>query len=108
MSGRGRAKIEGRHMAWPTTSRQSRGYGASWDKLRLVILKRDKYLCQPCRAKGVLTPATAVDHIKAKANGGTDDPGNLRAICDPCHKAKTAIDAGHKVKIEIGPDGWPV
>ena len=95
-------------MAWPTTSRQSRGYGAAWTKLRLVILARDKHLCRPCKAKGKLTPATAVDHIKAKANGGTDEHANLRSICTDCHKAKTAEDQGHRAKVDIGADGWPL
>jgi 5-methylcytosine-specific restriction protein A len=31
-----------------------------------------------------------VDHIKAIADGGTDDPTNLRLLCLPCHKQRTA------------------
>jgi 5-methylcytosine-specific restriction protein A len=30
-----------------------------------------------------------VDHIKPKANGGTDDETNLQSICEACHKEKT-------------------
>ena len=95
-------------MAWAKTSRHERGYGAAWDKLRKVILQRDSYLCQPCLAKGRPTPANAVDHKVPKANGGTDDPANLRAICTDCHKAKSIEDAGGRVKVAIGNDGWPV
>lgn len=94
-------------MAWSRTSRHARGYGSAWDKLRKKILERDKYLCQPCLAKGRVTAANAVDHETPKAKGGTDDPGNLRAICNDCHRAKTAMDAGHKPKVTIGLDGWP-
>jgi 5-methylcytosine-specific restriction endonuclease McrA len=32
-------------------------------------------------------PPTA-DHIVAKANGGTDDPSNLRVLCLRCNSAK--------------------
>ena len=32
-------------------SRQARGYGGSWDKLRLRILKMDNYLCQQMPAR---------------------------------------------------------
>ena len=71
-------------------TRQQRGYGASWDKARLRILRRDKGLCQPCLHCGRVTPAKQVDHIIAKSAGGTDDDKNLQAICLPCHKAKTA------------------
>lgn len=95
-------------------SRHERGYGSAWVKLRRNILDRDMHLCQPCLAKGRPTPAPMVDHIVAKADGGTDDPSNLRAICSACHAAKTTAEghaaAGHTVRERrtIGPDGWPV
>lgn len=78
-------------------SRHERGYGRLWDKLRLVILRRDKYLCQPCLQAGLVTAATQVDHIKPKADGGEDDPDNLQSICDPCHRAKSAAE-GHAAR----------
>ncbi|MDK1339207.1 HNH endonuclease, partial [Cronobacter sakazakii] len=37
-------------------------------------------------------PATTVDHIKPKAHGGTDEDSNLRSLCCPCHKRKTATE----------------
>ena len=94
-------------MPWPSTSRHARGYGAAWDKLRLQILERDKFLCQPCLKQGVVTTAKEVDHIKRKQDGGTDDPANLQSICRPCHKAKTTRENGGKVTPAIGDDGWP-
>ena len=76
-------------------SRQARGYGASWDRLRPLILARDGGLCQACRRAGILTPGcNIVDHILNKANGGTDAPENLETICAPCHKEKTQREAG--------------
>lgn len=95
-------------MPWPTTSRHARGYGSEWSKLRLRILKRDSYLCQPCLRKGKVTPAREVDHIKPKAKGGTDEADNLQAICGPCHRQKGLIDEGKRVKVKTGADGWPV
>ncbi|WP_298190969.1 HNH endonuclease signature motif containing protein [Novosphingobium sp.] len=89
-------------------SRQERGYGAHWVKLRPLILARDKHLCQPCLAKGQLTPATEVDHIVPKAKGGTDDADNLRSICTPCHRDKTLLDNGARPKRAFGSDGWPI
>lgn len=96
-------------MAWSTVSRHERGYGTAWDKLRKVIIARDKGLCQPCLRKGRLHPATHVDHILSKAKGGTDDPANLEAINAHCHKAKTALDSGRQLrpKVRISVDGWP-
>jgi len=34
-----------------------------------------------------------VDHIKAKAFGGSDAWDNLESLCDDCHKIKTSADA---------------
>ncbi len=70
-------------------SAADRGYGAAWVKLRRMIMTRDAGLCQPCQAAGRVTIAAQVDHIVPKARGGTDDPGNLQAICRQCHQAKT-------------------
>ena len=75
-------------------TRHERGYGNKWDKLRKQILQRDEGLCQACYKHGVYTPATAVNHIIPKARGGTDRADNLQAICNTCHKAKTALEGG--------------
>ncbi len=34
-----------------------------WHDLRKVVLEHDNYLCQYCRAIGIVTPAKTVDHI---------------------------------------------
>ena len=105
-------------MAWSKESRQSRGYGAAWDRIRKVVLKRDFGLCQPCRKRGLVTIATAVDHIVSKAKAAAmrwsqtriDAEDNLQAICTACHEAKTEEEQGKtkRVKTAAGPDGWPV
>lgn len=74
-------------------NRHQRGYGTAWDKLRIRILTRDKYLCQPCYQLGRPEPASQVDHIIPKAHGGTDDHSNLQSICTACHKVKTARES---------------
>lgn len=100
-------------MAWSKLSRHKRGYGASWDKLRKIILA-DEPLCRTCTAEGRVTVATHVDHIKPKAKGGTDEPSNLQPLCAPCHDAKTdrenveARGGTYRPRLEIGPDGWPI
>ncbi|WP_354007048.1 HNH endonuclease [Burkholderia sp. 572] len=71
-------------------NRHVRGYGSAWNVIRVRILRRDNGLCQPCLRAGCLTVATAVDHIIAKARGGTDCDDNLQAICQSCHAMKTA------------------
>lgn len=94
-------------MPWSRTSRHQRGYGTHWDKTRKRILGRDKYLCQPCLRASMITPASQVDHIKPKAQGGTDDEDNLQSICKSCHDLKTIKESGGKPKQAIGADGWP-
>lgn len=89
-----------------TLTTTERGMGWQWQKLRLRILRRDDYLCQPCWKAGRPTEATEVDHIIPRHKDGDDDEDNLQAICTDCHKAKTRADAGHRPT--IGADGWPV
>lgn len=76
--------------------------------MREKVLRRDSYLCQPCKRKGIIHAASEVDHIKPKGKGGTDDPANLQAIAADCHKLKTLEDNGVKPRITIGLDGFPV
>lgn len=76
-------------------SRHERGYGSQWVKTRERIKARDLGLCQPCRKLGRVTPMTEVDHVTPKAQGGTEDDGNLQAICSDCHKTKTQAEAAH-------------
>lgn len=74
-------------------TRQERGYGAAWDRLRKQIMERDSGLCQSCRRAGLVVQAYAVDHKLSKAEGGTNDPANLEAICRPCHRTKSDAEA---------------
>jgi len=68
--------------------------GRPWRRKREAILIRDNYTCRVC---GLTTKDLEVDHIINVAQGGTDDDGNLQAICVPCHKAKTAREsAAHR------------
>ena len=62
-----------------------RGYGWQWQKLRLLILQRDGYVCVYCGGH-----ANSVDHIKPKIEGGGDDPTNLVASCVSCNSRRSA------------------
>lgn len=74
-------------------SRKARGYGSEWERIRKLVLSRDKGLCQPCLAEGKYRTARQVDHIVPKAKGGTDDDSNLQSICVDCHQRKTQQEA---------------
>lgn len=104
-------------MAWSKESRQSRGYGADWEKVRKVVIARAKGLCEKCTAEGRLAVGRDVDHktpkAKAKRMGWSDaridDPGNLWFLCRLCHERKTTEETGRtfRPKVAIGEDGWP-
>ena len=46
-------------------------------------------LCEQCKSEGRLTAAEEVHHILPLANGGTNDEGNLMALCKSCHSSIT-------------------
>ena len=122
-SGLSRLSILGALMSrsnWPTESRHKRGYGAEWDKVRKLVLKRDGHLCQcrHCKASDRTTIATEVDHIVSRATAQalgwskarTEHPNNLQAINSECHVRKTIEEQGKTVKPKryIGADGFPI
>lgn len=69
---------------------------------------RNNPLCVRCKAKGKITPAMHLDHVVPLAKLGADEEDNMQGLCIPCHKEKTAEDFGHKLKVKIGVDGYPV
>ncbi|MEB4208747.1 HNH endonuclease signature motif containing protein [Mycobacterium sp. 94-17] len=76
----------------PTASSQvARTY--QWQRTRRRILRRDDGECQ-IRGPRCLVDATEVDKITPISLGGCDtDEDNLRAVCVPCHRSKTAREA---------------
>lgn len=86
---------EGRPFALPAAHEGADGWGSGrggrpWRRIRAAILLRDNYTCQAC---GLVTQQLEVDHIVNRARGGSDDDGNLQALCIPCHKLKTASES---------------
>lgn len=72
-------------------SAASRGYGREWQRLRLMVLRREP-LCRTCAEQGIVTPATDVDHIIPKRDGGPDSFENLQPLCHSHHSQKTATE----------------
>lgn len=64
-------------------------------RIRFEIFKRDRFTCQYC---GRTPPDVLlhVDHIVPRADGGSDDPENLRTACRDCNLGKAArpLEAG--------------
>jgi hypothetical protein len=70
------------------------------DTIKEFILQRDGH-CIICGS----TTKLEVDHKVALENGGTNDIGNLAALCDVCHTKKTTMDNSlrhHREKLRSG------
>ncbi|MBA7602416.1 hypothetical protein ES703_09505 [subsurface metagenome] len=68
-----------------------RGYNYRWQKVRKMYL-RENPLCVECLKKGIITPATVVDHIEPHKGDYEKfwDENNMQSLCEKCHNRKTA------------------
>jgi len=83
-------------------SSTARGYDYAWQsRIRPAALIREP-LCRFCTEAGRTTVATEVDHIDGDSRN--NEPANLRALCKPCHSARTARDQGF-ARPRRGPTG---
>lgn len=78
-----------------TGTRQQRGYGADWQKVRDRKLAVDPF-CAECKRKGRDVVATQVHHIKPFR--GLNDPlrlawDNLESVCEACHVRASARES---------------
>lgn len=73
--------------------------GSKWRTIRKRILTRDCGMCQACARAERFSLACDVDHVVPIWEGGSEeDDDNLQSLCDPCHKAKTAAEAGRRAR----------
>ena len=72
-----------------------RGYTKRWSRVRTAYL-HDHPLCETCKAAGILTPATVVDHIVPHRGDHALfwDRENWQSLCRKCHNVKTATEDG--------------
>lgn len=87
-----------------------RGYGWKWQQARAAFLARpENVLCRMCQAKGLLTPATVVDHIIPHRGDRKLfwDRSNWQPLCAACHSS-TKQAQEKSTKQAIGIDGWPM
>lgn len=57
---------------------------ADYRRTAKAVLDRDRHLCR-IQGPRCTRDATQVDHIVARADGGSDDFSNLRAACAACN-----------------------
>lgn len=84
--------------AWQARNNQrrgsatQRGYGSTWRKVAAAVVDshRAQYgdWCPGWRVQGHHATDLTADHIVAKANGGSDEPGNVAVLCRSCNSRK--------------------
>lgn len=106
-----RSEVEAPRRAWCSdecVQRYQRVW--TWGAMRDLIRERDEEACQRCGTTDPPSPKRArswqqrtdpwdVDHIVPVADGGTDDPANLRLLCIPCH-----IEVGYEQRGTTTPE----
>lgn len=78
---------------------------AAWQRLRAQVLAEEP-LCRDCAARGLVTPATDVDHMDN--NGDNNARTNLAPLCHSCHSIKTAEDMGKRTTRGCDVNGIPL
>lgn len=56
-----------------------------WERLKLEVLKRDKYRCRRCDKRTRSRWDGTAHHIKPRREGGSNLLHNLIWLCHPCH-----------------------
>ena len=80
---------------------------ARWQRLRARQLL-DHPLCAMCAARGLVEPATIVDHIEPhRGDWNRFVTGKLQSLCKSCHDSGKRVIEASGYSTEIGPDGWP-
>ena len=74
------------------------------DQMRLIVQRRDNYVCQRCGATGA---PLYVHHIVPRHRGGTNDLDNLVTLCHPCHREVHRVSDGQNAKSTVKADGEP-
>ena len=81
-------------------SASKRGYGVNWRKLRRIVLRESPI----CSVEGCGQPASLVDHIVPRSQGGGDLFENLQSLCTRHHNQKTSCERdGRPVKFTNEP-----
>ena len=73
-------------------SATARGYGSAWQTLRKHMIAehiaKHGNICPGYQREAHVAERFSLDHIVAKANGGTDERSNLRVLCVSCNSRK--------------------
>lgn len=80
-----------RHKIYDATVRDKKAaefyHSAKWKKVRAQAISRAHGLCQDCLARGIITKADMVHHVKPLREYPEHalDLDNLKPLCNACH-----------------------
>lgn len=99
------AKNGDRHRMYDAKVRDKRAsafyHSAQWCAVRDIVMQRDGYQCQRCKANGLVRPAEEVHHIyplRLRWNKRLD-VNNLVSLCHHCHMEVERGDPGEWKKV---------
>ena len=69
-------------------------------RVKLRIVDRQGGQCVACGVRFGPKAKAEFDHVIALRDKGENREANLQAICQPCHKTKTASEAGPRAKAD--------
>lgn len=83
--------LDGGEAAYPESTPRVRM--SAWPRIREMILHRDSHTCTNCGTDLSSRPdwMREVHHIIPRSMGGTDEPHNLKTLCNACHQPLTEI-----------------
>lgn len=71
--------------------------GGAWMKTRQRVALAHGYRCASCGCVWV-SSRDQIDHAIPLEQGGSNDDSNLQPLCNTCHEAKTAAEAGRRAR----------
>ncbi len=84
-------KAETRRYEQERGSAASRGYGARWRRIRIMVLAEEP-LCRECAKQGRVEAAMDVHHLDGNVQNMAQE--NLEPLCHECHSRRTVEENG--------------
>ena len=79
-----------------------------WRRIREIQITKHQF-CVRCEKNGVLTPATAVDHVVPhRGDLMLFYEGELQSLCDRHHNSDKQSEEVRGFSTAVGADGFPV
>ena len=80
---------------------------AFWQRRRRQQLQQHP-LCKFCEQRGLITPATVVDHVEPhRGDWNKFKLGAVQSLCADCHNRSKRVIELRGYGLDVDQDGWP-